>query len=247
MPGGAPLAANACLPGARRRAHARCVSSEPARQPGRLRGRPGGPCAAEPSGSRTAPRPDQRSCCGPLPVQAALGPLHEHAERGRGLLPLALSAVEAALRRVPDAADDSEANAARVAARQARPGRGFMSASSAGCTGSHAAASLAKQVMRARGRQARPCHPQRCRRRAQAVGHGVELLTSGGPGCPGPPAARALLATLAKLLAMAHAPGSAMRDGLWVRRPVPAPSQRPWRRMSCVHVGLLGVRAPARP
>ncbi len=70
---------------------------------------------------------------------------------------------------------------------------------------------------------------------------------SGGPGCPPLPAARALLATLAKLLAMAHAPGSAMRDGLWVRRPVPAPSQRPWRRMSCVHVGLLGVRAPARP
>jgi len=77
----------------------------------------------------------------------------------------------------------------------------------------------------------------------------VVLLTSGGPGCPGPPepAARALLATLAKLLAMAHAPGSATREGLWVRRPVPAPSQRPWHRMSSVHVGLLGARAPAPP
>jgi len=143
--GGAPLAAIACLPGACRRAHARCASSEPARQPGRLRGRPGGPCAAEPSGSRTAPHPEQRSCCGPLPAQAALGALHEHAQRGRGLLPLALSAVEAALRRVPDAADDSEPNAARVAARQARPARASVPASSDGCAGSRAAASPSRE------------------------------------------------------------------------------------------------------
>ncbi len=53
---------------------------------------------------------------------------------------------------------------------------------------------------------------------AQAVDHAVDLLQDTRLAGAAPPAAKALLATLAKLLATAHAPGAAVRAGLSVRR-----------------------------
>ncbi len=52
----------------------------------------------------------------------------------------------------------------------------------------------------------------------QAVQHAVALLLAAGPGDAVAPAAKALLATLAKLLASVLAPGAAWRAGLSVRR-----------------------------
>jgi hypothetical protein len=52
----------------------------------------------------------------------------------------------------------------------------------------------------------------------QAVQHAVAVLLAAGPGAAVAPAAKALLATLAKLLATAHAANPAWRAGLWVRR-----------------------------
>jgi hypothetical protein len=53
---------------------------------------------------------------------------------------------------------------------------------------------------------------------AQAVDHAVTLLLATRSAGAAPPAAKALLATLAKLLATAHAPGAPVRAGLSVCR-----------------------------
>ncbi len=58
------------------------------------------------------------------------------------------------------------------------------------------------------------------------MGHAVEVLLCLGACKAAPPAARALLSTLAKLFAMAHAPGSALCAELRVRR---VRARRPWR------------------
>jgi hypothetical protein len=61
----------------------------------------------------------------------------------------------------------------------------------------------------------------------QAAGHAVEVLLCLGACKVAPPAAMALLSTLAKLLAMAHAPGSSLCAELRVRRVRARRPQRP--------------------
>ncbi len=70
----------------------------------------------------------------------------------------------------------------------------------------------------------------------------MELLRATGPVRPVPPAARALLTTLAKLLATTRMPGAAVRTGLTVRRAAPCtPPGSAQRR----HAVLAGCGAPA--
>jgi len=56
----------------------------------------------------------------------------------------------------------------------------------------------------------------------QAVAHAADVLLAVGPCESLLPAAKALLATLAKLLAMEHVPSAALRAGLSVSRSGPA-------------------------
>ena len=88
--------------------------------------------------------------------------------------------------------------------------------------------------MKSLGLQARPLQTATldAATSVQALGHAVEVLlavgscTAVGSGQAVPRAAKALLATLAKLLAAAHAPGSALREWPRVSRADP---QRPWQ------------------
>ena len=63
---------------------------------------------------------------------------------------------------------------------------------------------------------------------AQAVVHAVVILLALGAVQSAPPAAKALLRTLAKLLA-AHAPDAALRAGRWVSRLASAALQPLWQ------------------
>jgi len=67
------------------------------------------------------------------------------------------------------------------------------------------------------------------------VGHAVEVLVSVRITEGAPPAAKALLATLAKLLASACAPGSALHEGLQVRHACCRRACRPCQRAARTH------------
>jgi hypothetical protein len=161
------------------------------------------------------------------------GVSHDDAGRRDALLPLALAAMEAALRRLPDTLGCAEMRREGKFAYHVRSPRRLspchpMAARCLAHT-DRRASGCALSMLAGLVLQARPAQTLTCaqRARAQAVGHAVEVLLCLGACKIAPPAARALLSTLAKLFAMAHAPGSALCAELRVRR--------------------IGVRQPRRP
>ncbi len=170
--------------------------------------------------------------CARLRVQVDESDPLEDAARRHALLPLALAAVEAALRRAPEALGRSDRHVDECA-QQAR----------SRCDRSLPCERLrrGRAPVRGRGPAGRPVVPDAAAS-AQAVANAIELLRATGPVRPVPPAARALLATLAKLLAKTHVPGAAVCTGLTVRRAAPCtPPGYQWR-----HAALAGCGAQAR-
>jgi hypothetical protein len=137
---------------------------------------------------------------------------HRGARRRQGLLQLALAAMEAALRRAPDALAALDRRAADVYARQAR----ILLSTSSVRTGLHPGSCASGRLCSAATAQG-PLDIDMAAS-AQAVIHAVDVLLAVGAVQPVPLAAKALLATLAKLLAAAHAPGAALEAGLKVSR-----------------------------